>query len=200
MHTSQPENTTQQENATKQNNATRQTKTRKPATKSRKDPNRAHKEFDHLYRNPRPEWLAQEVIDTAYKNAQRDAVFYRIFLHESGEAGIWRVEHKGREKHRQYVVNAFDWTCTCPYFANESFCKHCVMVKDVLLMDTEIDFFLADTKAQEALEKKYATIEASCGAMEAECDTCHAPSTDCQTASTEACWSEARLPCLSKCL
>jgi hypothetical protein len=199
MHTSQ-----------QQENATQQTKTRKAPPKSRKDPNRAHKEFDHLYLTPKPEWLSQEVIDTAYKNAQRDAVFYRIFLHESGEAGIWRVEHKGREKHRQYVVNAFDWTCTCPYFANESFCKHCVMVKDVLLMDTEIDFFLADTKAQEALEKKYAQIEAALSGretplseMEAEnivlCDACHTPSTTSHIPSKEACWSEARLPCLSKC-
>jgi hypothetical protein len=78
-------------------------------------------------------FLPQGVIDTAYMNAKRDRGHYDIrFQEKAKESGTWLVIHKDGNPKRRYVVNAFDWTCTCPYFKNSCFCKHCRMVADEL--------------------------------------------------------------------
>jgi SWIM zinc finger len=78
-------------------------------------------------------FLPQGVIDTAYMNAKRDRGHYEIRFQEGAkESGTWLVVHKDGNPKRRYVVNAFDWTCTCPYFRSSCFCKHCCMVADEL--------------------------------------------------------------------
>jgi hypothetical protein len=77
-------------------------------------------------------FLTQGVIDLAWHNARRDRKNYTIVFNDGGEPGEWWVCHKSGNPSRRYVVNAFDWTCTCPYFRESCYCKHCRMVADEL--------------------------------------------------------------------
>lgn len=67
-------------------------------------------------------------IETAVKNAARDAKNYRL-NDLNAEVGMWLVVHKTDET-RKYLVDLNDGTCQCRQFAEKGVCKHQKMVDD----------------------------------------------------------------------
>lgn len=69
-------------------------------------------------------------IETAFKNAARDAKNYSLIDTLAETAGLWLVAHKSGDKARQYFVDTKRNTCTCEAFKRSGVCKHQRMVDE----------------------------------------------------------------------
>jgi hypothetical protein len=67
-------------------------------------------------------------IETAIKNAARDAKNYRL-NDLNAEVGLWLVVHKTDET-RKYLVDLNAGDCQCEQFKRAGVCKHQKMVDD----------------------------------------------------------------------
>lgn len=83
-------------------------------------------------------------IDTAIRNADRDAAKYEV---EYFAANCWFVTRKG-DLTRMYWVDATERTCDCPAFERSGCCKHQKMVDDVIEIEREAAEFEVRAEAE----------------------------------------------------
>lgn len=96
--------------------------------------------------------LSSSAVETAIRNAARDAAKYEV---EHFAAGYWFVTRIG-DVSRMYWVDTNEGTCDCPAFERSGCCKHQKMVADVI-----------DLERQEAeYEERYAAMGESADALE----------------------------------
>ena len=68
-------------------------------------------------------------IETAIKNAARDAKNYSLLDTLSAD-GLWYVVHQSGDEARRYWVNVNTGTCTCEQFLRAGCCKHGYLVDE----------------------------------------------------------------------